>query len=194
MDVPAIGSIKGRGSHLKKVHTYVGGPPTKSILKKAVDNENREASNGDPSFPVVQQYVSNTWPKFGFEKIIRNDDGVYLFKFSSKSGMDQVLEKGLWLIHEVTKVLVWVKLYNVSVLAYSEDGLSLIATKIVEIPKPLDKNAKANTMEDNDDGFVEVKSRKKKKGAELRSFGGLRLNKPNSKVIWQQKKGGEAKG
>ncbi|GJU64832.1 retrovirus-related pol polyprotein from transposon TNT 1-94 [Tanacetum coccineum] len=215
----------------------------------------------DPSFPVVQQYVSNTWRKFGLEKITRNDDGVYLFKFASKSGMDQVLEKGPWLIRkspiivnkwtasvslkkgEVTKVPVWVKLYNVPILAYSEDGLSLIATQIgkllwpilmrrvdghtigvhrvvyewkpphcvdcqsfghdtnlcpkhvrEEIPKTSTTDAKANTMDENDDGFVEVKSRKKKKGADSRSFGRLRLNKPNSKVIWQQKKGVDAKG
>ncbi|GJX48838.1 reverse transcriptase domain-containing protein [Tanacetum coccineum] len=249
----------------------------------------------DPSFPVVQQYVSNTWRKFGFEKITRNDEGVYLFKFASKSGMDQVLEKGPWLIRkspiilnkwtacvslkkgEVTKVPVWVKLYNVPVLAYSEDGLSLIATQIgkpimldaftssmcveswgrisfaralieisassvlkkevimavpepeeegdgyikevirveyewkpphcvdcqsfghetnlcpkrvrEELPKNSARDTKATAMEENDDGFIEVKSRKKKKGADSRSFGGLRLNKPNSKVIWQQKKG-----
>nr|GFA51075.1 hypothetical protein [Tanacetum cinerariifolium]GFA81184.1 hypothetical protein [Tanacetum cinerariifolium] len=35
-------------------------------------------------------------------------------------------------------------------------------------------------MEEKDDGFKEVKSRKKK-GADSRTFGGLRLNKPNSK-------------
>ncbi|GJS27007.1 reverse transcriptase domain-containing protein [Tanacetum coccineum] len=87
----------------------------------------------DPSFPVVQQYVSNTWRKFGFERITRNDDGVYLFKFATKSGRDQVIEKGPWLIRkspiilskwspsvslkrgEVTKVSVWVKMYNVPV-------------------------------------------------------------------------------
>nr|GEV99742.1 hypothetical protein [Tanacetum cinerariifolium] len=144
---------------------------------------------------AAAKYVSNTWRKFGFEKITRNDDGVYLFKFASKSG-------------EVTKVPVWVKLYNVHVLAYSEDGLSLIATKIVtmaipdeegdghtkEIPKTSAIDTKANTMDENDDGLVEVKSRKKNKGADSRSFGGLRLNKPNSKVIWQQKKGMDAKG
>nr|GEV10357.1 hypothetical protein [Tanacetum cinerariifolium] len=229
----------------------------------------------DPSFLVVQQYVSNTWRKFGFEKITRNDDGVYLFKFASKSGMDQVLEKGPWLIRkspiilnkwtasvslkrcEVTKVPVWVKLYNVPVLVYSVDGLSLIATQIgkpimldaftssvcveswerisfgralieisahsilkkevtmaipdeegdghtkevirvvyewkpphcvdcqsfghdtnlcpkhvcEEIPKTSATDVKANTMDENDDGFVEVKSRKKKKkGADSRSF------------------------
>nr|GEV99319.1 retrovirus-related Pol polyprotein from transposon TNT 1-94 [Tanacetum cinerariifolium] len=78
----------------------------------------------DPSNPVVQQYVSNTWRKFGFERITRNDDGVYLFKFATKSG-------------EVTKVPVWVMMYNVPVLAYSEDGLSLLATQIgvEEFPK-----------------------------------------------------------
>ncbi|GKA95551.1 reverse transcriptase domain-containing protein [Tanacetum coccineum] len=252
----------------------------------------------DPSFPVVQNYVMNTWNKFGFEKITRNDDGVYLFKFASKTGMEQVLEKGPWIIRkspiilnkwtssvslrkgEVTKVPVWVKLYNVPVLAYSEDGLSLIATQIgkpimldaftssmcveswgrinfaralieicshstlkkevtmaipedegdghikevirveyewkpphcvdcksfghgpnlcpkrvrEDIPKAPSMAAKSSTMEENEEGFVEVKSRKKNKGAAPRSFGGLRLPKPNSKVIWQQKKSVGSKG
>nr|GFB61969.1 reverse transcriptase domain, reverse transcriptase zinc-binding domain protein [Tanacetum cinerariifolium] len=43
-------------------------------------------------------------------------------------------------------------------------------------------DGKTNIVEENDDGFEEVNSRKKKKGAISRSFGGLRLNKPNSKV------------
>ncbi|GJR27423.1 hypothetical protein Tco_1103655 [Tanacetum coccineum] len=63
-----------------------------------------------------------------------------------------------------------------------------------ELPKNSAKDTKATAMEENDDGFIEVKSRKKKKGADSRSFGRLRLNKPNSKVIWQQKKGGDTKG
>ncbi|GJZ05271.1 reverse transcriptase domain-containing protein [Tanacetum coccineum] len=249
----------------------------------------------DPSFPVVQQYVSNTWRKFGFERITRNDDGVYLFKFATKSGRDQVIEKGPWLIRkspiilskwspsvslkrgEVTKVSVWVKMYNVPVLAYSEDGLSLLGTQIgkpimldaftssmcveswgrisfaralieidaaaglkkevtmaipvdeddghiketvrveyewkpphcvdcksfghdtllcpkrvrEEVPKHSARVANTTVMEENDDGFTEVKSRKKKKGAD---FNGIRLNKPKSTVMWQQKKGGDAKG
>ncbi|GJW11314.1 hypothetical protein Tco_1577141 [Tanacetum coccineum] len=48
--------------------------------------------------------------------------------------------------------------------------------------------AKSSNMEENEEGFVEVKSRKKNKGVASWSFGGLRLPKPNSKVIWQQKK------
>nr|GEU86162.1 hypothetical protein [Tanacetum cinerariifolium] len=357
-----------KGSKVENVHTYVGGPPIKSVLKKVVTFEKEDANkegtetlsgssqcvkenvanlgindgvhasdfatsnhsfasvlcpkavvhkgdfrtlvneeiiadsdcvlskaatdlvknryvncimgffvDKDPSFHVVQQYVKNTWSKFAFEKITRNDEGVYLLKFASKSGMDNVLEKGPWIIRkspiilnkwtpsvslkkgEVTKVPVWVKLYNVPVLAYSVDGLSLIATQIVllvpfikidarsvlkkevimaipdevgnghimevirveyewkpphcvecqsfghnlnsfpkqvrvEIPKTSAMDSKATIMEENDDGFVEVKSHKKKKVADPRTFGGLRLNKPNSKVIWQQKKGGDTKG
>nr|GEZ09116.1 hypothetical protein [Tanacetum cinerariifolium] len=239
----------------------------------------------DPSYPVVQQ-------------ITRNDDGVYLFKFATKLGRDQVIDKGPWMIRKspimlskwspsvslkkgnVTKVSVWVKMYNVPILAYSEDGLSLLATQIgklimldaftslmyveswgrisfawalieidaavglkkevsmailveegdghikevvrvkyewmppycvdcirfghdtslcpkhvcEEVPNISSRDTKATVMKEKDDGFKEVKSRKKKKkGADSRSFGGLRLNKPNSKVIWQQKKSGDTK-
>ncbi|GKF81997.1 retrovirus-related pol polyprotein from transposon TNT 1-94 [Tanacetum coccineum] len=84
--------------------------------------------------------------KYGFENVMRNDDRVFYFKFSSVKGLEQVLEQGPWLIRNipliltkwspnmsltkyvVTRVLVWVKLHKVLVVAYSEDGLSLIAT------------------------------------------------------------------
>ncbi|GKB13046.1 hypothetical protein Tco_0846969 [Tanacetum coccineum] len=63
-------------------------------------------------------------------------------------GLEQVLEKGPWMIRNqpliltkwapnlelakdvVTKVPVWVKIHKVPVVAYSEDGLSLIASQI----------------------------------------------------------------
>ncbi|GJW82457.1 trichome birefringence-like protein 3, partial [Tanacetum coccineum] len=69
-------------------------------------------------------------------------------RFASLKGLEQVLEQGPWLIKniplmltkwspkmslskdKVTKVPVWVKLHKVPVVAYSEDGLSLIATQI----------------------------------------------------------------
>ncbi|GKE23918.1 retrovirus-related pol polyprotein from transposon TNT 1-94 [Tanacetum coccineum] len=62
----------------------------------------------DPSFQVVQNYVVNTWTKFGFEKITRNDDGVYLFKFASKVGMEQVLEKGPWTIRKLIAIFTYI--------------------------------------------------------------------------------------
>ncbi|GKF11892.1 retrovirus-related pol polyprotein from transposon TNT 1-94 [Tanacetum coccineum] len=44
------------------------------------------------AFPLVQNYVNNTWIKFGLHKVMRTDNGVFLFKFSSSMGIDQVLE------------------------------------------------------------------------------------------------------
>ena len=87
--------------------------------------------------PIVQNYVTNTRAKFGLKKLMKNDAGVYLFKFDSKDGMDRFLQSGPWLIrksplilniwtpkvsltkNEVTKVRVWIKLNNVPLHAYS---------------------------------------------------------------------------
>ncbi|GKE77574.1 nucleotide-binding alpha-beta plait domain-containing protein [Tanacetum coccineum] len=100
-------------------------------------------------FLVVQNYVTNTWGKFGLQKIMRNDDDFFFFKFDTKEGLGKVLERGPWMICRipiiltkwtlslsltkdgVTKVPIWVKLHTVLVIAYSIDGLSLIATQLV---------------------------------------------------------------
>ncbi|GJX44062.1 mutator type transposase [Tanacetum coccineum] len=113
------------------------------------------------AFPVVQSYVNNIWGKFGLQKPMKNDDGVYLFKFSSSAGIEKVLERGPWMIRkspiiltkwspslslrkvEVTKVPVWVKLHGVHVFAYSDNGLSLIAT---QIGKPIMLDAFTSSM------------------------------------------------
>nr|GFD32001.1 hypothetical protein [Tanacetum cinerariifolium] len=93
--------LSGIAKNVKNIEGKINVP--KSILKKAVRNivndthedvaakvKNRYENSimhfflgKDPSYPVVQQYVSNTWRKFGFERITRNDDGVYLFKFAT---------------------------------------------------------------------------------------------------------------
>ncbi|GJR06240.1 hypothetical protein Tco_0529224 [Tanacetum coccineum] len=100
------------------------------------------------AFTLVKNYVVNTWGKFGFQNVIRDDDGFHFFKFASSSGVEKVIEQGPWMIRgtpiiltkwspsltiskdEVTRVPVWVKLHRVPVVAYSEDGLSIIATQI----------------------------------------------------------------
>lgn len=41
------------------------------------------------AFPLVKNYVTNTWGKFGLQKLMKNGDGVYLFKFATKEeGVD----------------------------------------------------------------------------------------------------------
>ncbi|PWA58171.1 zinc knuckle CX2CX4HX4C [Artemisia annua] len=99
------------------------------------------------AFPIVENYVKNTWAKFGLERVMLNN-GFFLFQFSTKDGMDKVLESGPWLIRsmpiflniwtpnttlakeEVTSAPVWLKLHNVPIVAYTEVGLSLITTQI----------------------------------------------------------------
>ncbi|GJY46215.1 copia protein [Tanacetum coccineum] len=72
--------------------------------------------------------------------------GLFSFQFSSKEGLDVMLENGSWFIRnnplekwhpdvnllkeDVRTVLVWVKLHGVPVTAFSEDGLIAIATKL----------------------------------------------------------------
>ncbi|GJX53024.1 retrovirus-related pol polyprotein from transposon 17.6 [Tanacetum coccineum] len=81
------------------------------------------------AFTIVQNYVNNTWAKFGLSKLMKMDNG-WTPNVSLKPGV-------------VTKVPVWVKLYNVPVVAYSKDGLSLIAT---QIRKPIMLDAFTSSM------------------------------------------------
>ncbi|GKC14268.1 retrotransposon protein, putative, ty1-copia subclass [Tanacetum coccineum] len=73
---------------------------------------------------------------------------LFSFQFSSMDGLNAMLENGLWFIRshpiilkkwnpdvnllkeDVENVPVWVKLHGVPVTAFSEDGLSVIATKL----------------------------------------------------------------
>ncbi|XP_022040604.1 uncharacterized protein LOC110943156 [Helianthus annuus] len=107
------------------------------------------------AYPVVDYFVKNNWKKYGLQKSMMNANGFFFFKFADRSGMMSVLEEGPWIIRsqpmflcewnpssklvksEVKKVQLWVKIHDVPLAAYTEDGLSLIATAIGE-PKLLD--------------------------------------------------------
>ncbi|GJZ02973.1 hypothetical protein Tco_0520934 [Tanacetum coccineum] len=101
------------------------------------------------AYPVVANYVRNTWGKYGFVRSMFNSStGLFSFQFSSMDGLDAMLENGPWFIRnnplilkkwhldenllkeDVSNVLVCVKLYGVLVTAFNEDGLSAIATKL----------------------------------------------------------------
>ncbi|GJS63874.1 hypothetical protein Tco_0678438 [Tanacetum coccineum] len=56
------------------------------------------------AYPIVANYVRNTWGKYGLMRTLLKED--------------------------VSTIPVWVKLYSVPVTAFSEDGLSAIATKL----------------------------------------------------------------
>jgi hypothetical protein len=107
------------------------------------------------AFPVVDYYVRNAWAKYGLQKVMMNAKGFFFFKFTSKKGVDDVLDNGPWLIRNVpiilkpwnlntnllkedlTHIPVWVKFHDVPLAMFSDDGLSLLAT-LIGTPKRLD--------------------------------------------------------
>ncbi|GJY66364.1 retrovirus-related pol polyprotein from transposon TNT 1-94 [Tanacetum coccineum] len=57
------------------------------------------------AFPLVKNYVTNTWSKFGFKKIIRDEEDFFFIKFDSINGVEQVLEQGTWMIRNTPFIL-----------------------------------------------------------------------------------------
>ncbi|GJS60553.1 hypothetical protein Tco_0655337 [Tanacetum coccineum] len=112
------------------------------------------------AFPLVENYVKNTWAKYGLKRTQLHDE-FFLFQFESKEGMNRVLEDGPWLIRtvplilnvwspntylkkaEVKKAPVWIKLHHVPIVAYSEIGLSLITT---QLGKPITLDSYTSSM------------------------------------------------
>ncbi|GKA68734.1 hypothetical protein Tco_0768651, partial [Tanacetum coccineum] len=71
------------------------------------------------TFPLVENYVKNTWIKYGLERVM-NKNGFFFFKFSTRD-----VKKD-----EIKMVPIWVKLHHVPVVAYLEIGLSLITSQL----------------------------------------------------------------
>nr|GEW91422.1 hypothetical protein [Tanacetum cinerariifolium] len=101
------------------------------------------------AYHIVANYVRNTWGKYGLVRsMFSSSTGLFSFQFSSIDGLDAMLENGPWFIRnsplilkkwlpdenilkkDVSTVTVWVKLHGVPVTAFSDDGLSAIATKL----------------------------------------------------------------
>ncbi|GJW65633.1 hypothetical protein Tco_0117517 [Tanacetum coccineum] len=113
------------------------------------------------NFVLPIENVEIAHNRFANSLVIKDDDDVYYFKFTSLTGLEQVLEKGPWMIRNqpmiftkwapnlsiskgtITKVPIWAKVHKVPVVAYSEDGLSLIAS---QIGKPIMLDAFTSAM------------------------------------------------
>ncbi|KAJ0766031.1 hypothetical protein HanPI659440_Chr08g0310681 [Helianthus annuus] len=107
------------------------------------------------AFPVVDYFAKTNWVKYGLVRLMMNAKGFFFFKFKTKEGLDQLLEDGPWTIRNVPIILnewspnvtvekqdiktvpVWIKMHEVPLTAFTEDGLSLLASK-VGMPKMLD--------------------------------------------------------
>nr|GEW48735.1 zinc knuckle CX2CX4HX4C [Tanacetum cinerariifolium] len=100
------------------------------------------------AFPVVEYYARNNWAKHRLKRIMMNNKGFIFFKYDSRAGLEVVFEGGPWLIrkssiilkkwsmdtrllkNELARIPIWVKLHDVSVQVFEEDGISLIAAFI----------------------------------------------------------------
>nr|XP_043615889.1 uncharacterized protein LOC122587788 [Erigeron canadensis] len=107
------------------------------------------------AYPVVEYFVKTNWKKFGLQKVMMNANDFFFFKFTDKAGMHNALDGGPWFIRgiplflklwsptvklqkqELKEVAVWIKIHNVPIPSYSDDGLSLLASKL-GTPKMLD--------------------------------------------------------
>ncbi|GJY04486.1 zinc knuckle CX2CX4HX4C containing protein [Tanacetum coccineum] len=102
------------------------------------------------AYPVVENYVKNTWEKFSFVMLMMIKN-MHFFKFGSKEGMEAILESGAWLIRNVSlilkewtldvnimkedvcNILVWVKFCDVPITAFIEDGRASFARAMIEL-------------------------------------------------------------
>nr|GEU76082.1 hypothetical protein [Tanacetum cinerariifolium] len=80
------------------------------------------------AYSVVANYVRNTWSKCGLVKSFLNSNPLISKKWDPDVNLFKV---------DVGNVSVWVKLHGVAMPAFSEDGLSAIATKL-DTPLMLD--------------------------------------------------------
>ncbi|GJY71355.1 RNA-directed DNA polymerase, eukaryota, reverse transcriptase zinc-binding domain protein [Tanacetum coccineum] len=130
-------------------------PVAMEVKSPLVDQTNAVKIGGGSYPPLSIQGITpvgntlNTWGKFGFVKSMLNSSTrLFSFQFSSTDGLNSMLKNGPWFIRnhplilrkwnpdvdllkeDVGNVPVWVKLHGVPVTAFSEDGLSAIATKL----------------------------------------------------------------
>ncbi|GJZ78807.1 copia protein [Tanacetum coccineum] len=127
--------------------------PTANVAANVIVSPRGPIPSGPTSkrvaYPVVANYVRNTWGKYGLVKSMLNSSTrLFFFQFRSMDSLDSMLENGLWFIRnnplilkkwnpdvnlmkeDAGNVSVWVKLHGVLVMAFNEDGLSAIATKL----------------------------------------------------------------
>ncbi|GJY11620.1 zinc knuckle CX2CX4HX4C containing protein [Tanacetum coccineum] len=59
------------------------------------------------AFPIVENYVINACAEYGIERVMLHN-GFFFFQFSTKEGMEQVLENVPWLIRLLPIILnIW---------------------------------------------------------------------------------------
>ncbi|GJW28201.1 zinc finger, CCHC-type containing protein [Tanacetum coccineum] len=132
------------------VFTTDGNAPGKSLYANITSKPSGKKVNVRTLFTPGGNGIDMVVPgKYGLVRsMFSSSTGLFSFQFSSMDELDAMLENGPWFIQnnplilkkrhpnenllkeDVSTIPVWVKLYGVPVTAFSEDGLSAIATKL----------------------------------------------------------------
>ncbi|KAK3184889.1 hypothetical protein Dsin_032175 [Dipteronia sinensis] len=99
-------------------------------------------------FSLVNNIAMRIWGNHGLLEVLANEKGFYYFKFSDDEACSNVLKDGPWLFagmmvilkkwhprlilskDSYSKILVWVKLFNIPHQYWNEEGLSHIASTV----------------------------------------------------------------
>ncbi|GJU00257.1 putative reverse transcriptase domain-containing protein [Tanacetum coccineum] len=144
--ITSVGNSPGKSSYAN----VTGKPRGKKVIVRTLFTP---GGNGidvvvlvDSIHAISERFANTAYGFFLGKKI--SSTGLFSFQFSSIDGLDVMLENGSRFIRnnplilkkwhpgenllkeDVSTVPVWVKLHGVSVTAFSEDGLSAIATKL----------------------------------------------------------------
>ncbi|GJR13472.1 hypothetical protein Tco_0796124 [Tanacetum coccineum] len=130
------GESKRKGLNFHTLITQAGNGANVAIWLESIRVVSERYANSDCGFflgkrvayPVVANYVRNTWGKYGLVKSMFNSStGLFFFQFSSMDGLDSMLEN-----EDVVNVPVWVKLHDVPVTVFTKGWFgSVIASNIV---------------------------------------------------------------
>lgn len=98
------------------------------------------------SLNEARYHLRRMWNKYGLEDMTVNNKGIFFFKFQDEQGILQVISNGPWMVNnkplfvqrwgidvcldktEPVKLPVWVKLLNVPLEAWSDKGISSLAS------------------------------------------------------------------
>ncbi|GKA66743.1 putative RNA-directed DNA polymerase, partial [Tanacetum coccineum] len=169
------------------------------------------------AFPLVENYVKNTWIKYGLERVM-NKNGFFFFKFSTRDGEERGDKDGScvgeiascagWLSfkcqlmqHCLNQLLLPFRFLMVRDILWRRLMLNMngrpqgIVLAIFfyhnhdQCPK---KPKEVVTIQEDKDGFVEVKKKKKAKApTKPKQIGGVRLSKPMPNYYYRHVEHGE---
>nr|GEX69986.1 hypothetical protein [Tanacetum cinerariifolium] len=129
------------------------------------------------AFPLVENYVKNTWAKFGLKRVMLQN-GFFFFQFATNEGMEKVIENGPWLIRLVPLIL------NTFVEVSADK--ELMDSLVVDIPFPNGKGYSLETIEIEYE-WEPPRKRVKSKARPKRKIEGVRLSKPKPNFYYRLK-------